>query len=38
MIGDLILWIKDNWKQQFCLHDYKYTMWSKKCRKCGRIK
>lgn len=24
MIGDLILWIKNTWKQQFtCIHDYK---------------
>ena len=23
MIGDLVLWIKQTWKQQTCIHDYR---------------
>lgn len=45
MIGDFILWLKESWKQCFCLHDYK-TVFPKsygmpsyyECKKCGRIK
>lgn len=44
MIGDLILWIKQFFKETFCIHDYKNhyihqigTSYEK-CTKCGRIK
>jgi len=38
MIGDLILWLKDSWREQFCIHDYDYRPWYNECKKCGRIK
>ena len=46
MIGDLILWIKNTWKQQFtCIHDYKPDRIgiitglssSRICDKCGKF-
>lgn len=38
MIGDFILWARQAWKEMFCIHDYKYCIWSKECKKCGRLK
>lgn len=44
MIGDLILFIRQFFKECFCIHNYKrqYTImgeWSyEKCTKCGRVK
>lgn len=46
MIGDLILWIKKVWKQETCVHDYKFefdrTGLGKfdhhECNKCGKWK
>lgn len=42
MFGDLILWIKEHWKQFWCIHDYQ---WQGKldfrycaCTKCGKSK
>lgn len=42
MFGDLILWIKEHWKQFWCIHDYQ---WQGKldfrycaCTKCGKCK
>lgn len=25
MFGDFILWIKQSWKEFWCIHDYQYT-------------
>ena len=41
MFGDLILKIKEKWKQFWCIHDYKPNFhlefrW-RQCTKCGRI-
>jgi len=41
MIGDFILWIKEVWKENFCIHDYEpfgvyksYTLGAhEKCKK-----
>ncbi len=46
MIGDFILWIKQVFKETFCVHDYEqkgtYGIYNShgylKCKKCGRIK
>jgi len=38
MIGDIIEWFKEHFKEQFCIHSYSYTCLEKRCRKCGRIK
>jgi hypothetical protein len=42
MIGDLIINLRDFFRQTFCLHDYKYVETFDsgffRCKKCGRIK
>lgn len=46
MIGDFILWIKQVFKETFCIHDYRqkgtYGIYNShgylECKKCGRIK
>lgn len=45
MIGDTLLFLKEKWKQCFCLHDYQeyfvnavVPKYYRKCRKCGRVK
>lgn len=46
MLGDLILWLKEDIKQFFCLHDYEIKQRKdyppgrdyKVCKKCGRVK
>lgn len=46
MIGDFIIWIKQAWKENFCIHDYELQhenlglgyKFYRKCKKCGRIK
>ncbi|QBZ69784.1 hypothetical protein [Enterococcus phage vB_EfaM_Ef2.3] len=46
MVGDFILWVKQAWKETFCIHDYTVKGVYKtldshgylKCNKCGRIK
>ena len=44
MIGDLILWIKRVWKQQTCIHDYKWIHRKdtggsfEQCSKCEKIR
>jgi hypothetical protein len=46
MIGDLIIWFRKVWKENFCVHDYElkkmnvglgYKFYNE-CRKCGRVK
>jgi hypothetical protein len=44
MFGDLILKIKEKWKQFWCIHDYKQHYVHQvgrsydECSKCGRIR
>lgn len=42
MFGDFILWIKQSWKEFWCIHDYQYTgkldYRYEMCTKCGRLK
>ena len=44
MIGDLILWIKRVWKQQTCIHTYKWVNRKdngdsfEDCSKCDKIR
>jgi len=44
MIGDLILWIKRMWKQQTCIHTYKWINRKdtggsfENCTKCDKIR
>ena len=46
MFGDFILYIKESWKEFWCIHDYKFdrALWlipthlTEKCEKCGRLK
>lgn len=42
MFGDLILWIKEHWKQYWCIHDYqrqgKLDFRYCACTKCGKRK
>jgi len=46
MFGDFVLFIKQSWKEFWCIHDYEFDrlLWSlpthlsMRCRKCGRLK
>lgn len=46
MFGDFILYIKESWKEFWCIHDYKFdrALWlipthlTEKCGKCGRLR
>ena len=44
MVGDLVLWIKKFWKQQTCIHNYKWINRKdnggsfENCLKCDKIK
>ena len=43
MFGDLILWIREKWKQFWCIHEYQQhdcgptRLWYE-CKKCGKVK
>lgn len=44
MIGDLVLWIKEVWKQQICIHTYKWVHRKdnrgsfEECSKCDKLR
>ena len=43
MFGDLILWIREKWKQFWCIHEYEYKFVTRvhcyeQCKKCGKVK
>lgn len=46
MLGDFILWCKEVFRENFCVHDYEsfgmYKSYNlgvhEKCKKCGRLK
>lgn len=46
MFGDFILYIRDFWKQFWCIHNYKFDrgLWLtpthliERCQKCGRVR
>lgn len=46
MIGDFILWLKEVWKENTCIHEYEpfgiYKSFDigpyEKCKKCGRLR